>query len=256
MTTMLTMTTKPLTLSLSLAALLALALLPGRAHAQLRAADAILDDYAQAVGGKAFDRHKAIYMKREVTVKGMGVQGTEERWAQAPDRFLSVMQLPGVGTVKVGSTGSKRWSQDPINGLRLMTGAEGEQAGIDGTWNADTQLRKLFKTRKAVPPPAGAPKDAKLECVELTPAVAQPTTMCFDAVTHLRVYDEGKRSSPQGELPFSARLSDWRDVGGIKVAHLEQMTVGPMTLESKVVEVKLDPKIPAGQFKMPAPRKP
>jgi hypothetical protein len=240
----------------SLTTALMLALLPGGARAQLRAADAILDDYAKAVGGRAIDRHKAVYMKRQVTVKGMGLQGTEERWGQAPGKFLSVMQLPGVGTVKVGSTGSKRWSQDPINGLRLMTGSEDEQTAIDSTWNADTQLRKLFKTRKAVPPPAGAPKDVKLECVELTPAVATATTMCFDAVTHLRVYDEGKRASPQGELPFSTRLGDWRDVGGVKLAHLEEMTVGPMSLESKVVEVKFDPKIPAGHFKMPSAGKP
>jgi hypothetical protein len=239
-------------LSLSMAPLLALFTMTGTARAQLRAADAILDDYAKAVGGKAMERHKAVYMKRKVMVKGMGVEGTEERWGQAPSKFLSVMQLPGVGTVKAGSTGSKRWSQDPINGLRLLAGAEDEQATIDGTWNADVQLRKLFKTRKAVPPPAGAPKDAKLECVELTPAVAKPTTMCFDAVTHLRVYQEGKQSTPQGELPYSVKLSDWREVQGVKLAHLEEMTAGPMALESRVLEVKFGPKIPPGQFNMPS----
>ena len=69
------------------------------------------------------------------------------------------MTLPGIGTMKSGSTGvgkaGVRWSEDPINGLRILKGAEDEQARMEATWNAELQLKQLFKTREPLPPPDG-----------------------------------------------------------------------------------------------------
>jgi hypothetical protein len=234
---------------------------PAPAAAPTRSADAILDDFAAAVASKrALARHKSLYMKRSVNVKGMGVEGTEERWANAAGKFVMQMSLPGIGTMKSGSTGpgpgGVRWSEDPINGLRVLKGPEEEQASLETRWNAELELKKLFKTRAVQPPPAGAPKGASLECVLLTPAHSAPMTMCFDTATHLRVYQEGRQQSPQGEVPYAVRLSDWREVEGVKVPHLEEMTAGPMTMELKVQEVKFGTKIAPARFKMPRPAKP
>ena len=51
--------------------------------------------------------------------------------------------------------------------------------------------------------------------------------MCFDATTHLISYQEGKQPSPQGEVPYAVKFSDWREVQGVKRPHREEMTVGP-----------------------------
>src|SRR5688572_18250041 len=51
--------------------------------------DAILDDFVKAMGGpRALKRHKSLYMKRKLTSKKMGIEGSEERWATADGRLL------------------------------------------------------------------------------------------------------------------------------------------------------------------------
>jgi hypothetical protein len=224
-----------------------------------RGADTILDDFANAVGKPALSQQKTLYMKRAVTVKAMGIEGTEERWANASGKYLLQMTLPGVGTMKSGSTGAgkagKRWSEDPINGLRILTGAEDEQARLESTWNAELQLKQLFTKRETQPPPAGAPKGPALECVRLTPKSAAPVTMCFDATTHLISYQEGKQPSPQGEVPYSVKFSDWREVQGVKRPHKEEMTVGPMSMEARLDKLEFGAKIEPARFQMPKPGK-
>jgi hypothetical protein len=156
--------------------------------------------------------------------------------------------------IKQGSTGRVRWSEDPINGLRVLKGAEEEQARIDGTWNADVKLDKLYKTIRPAALPDGAPKDDPLECLELVPAKGLPAVACFDTRTHLRAFQQGKQSTPQGEVPYSARLSDWREVEGVKLPFREETTAGPMTVEAKLAEVKFDQKLAPSLFQMPRPR--
>ncbi len=228
---------------------------PAPEAAPPRAVKAILADYSKAIGGaRALGKHKNVYVKREIAVKGMGVGGTEERWATAAGQVLSVTTLPGIGVIKQGSTGRVRWSEDPINGLRILKGAEEEQARIEGTWNGDVKLDKLYKTIRPASRPEAAPKGDPLECVELVPAVGQPAVACFDANTHLRAYQQGKQATPQGEIPYSARLSDWREVEGVKLPFREETTAGPMTVEARLAEVKFNQKLSPTLFQLPKPR--
>jgi zinc protease len=227
-----------------------------------RAPDVIIDDFVKALGGeKALRRHRSLYVRRKVTSTKMGIEGSEERWMTADGRLLSVTVLPGIGEIRAGSSGNgQRWSQDPINGLRMVKGVEAEQARLDSSWNAELQLKKLYPKRKLVPPPAGAStadgkKDGKnMECLEMAPAKVAPVIMCFDRRSHLRVYQEGRQSSPQGELPYSVHWSDWREVEGVMFPHLEEMTAGPMGIDSRLEEVKVGQKLPASLFRMPNPR--
>jgi len=231
---------------------------PGAAPAKAAAAaatpartvEAILKDYVEALGGQAaLRRRRSLHLRRELTVEGMGVGGTEERWATADGKLLSVTELAGVGTVKVGSTGKVYWSMDPINGLRELDGVEAEQARIDATWMSELKLAELYAKVAVVPPPKGA--KGKVECLELSPKLGNPTIACFSQETHLRVYQAGRQQGPQGEIPFSAELSDWRTVSGVKLPFRERMVAGPMTVVAEVTEVTFDKKIPRKLFAMP-----
>lgn len=217
-----------------------------------RAPDAILQDYAAALGGqKAWMRHRSVRIKRQVEVRGMQIQGTEERHATAAGKVLSVTTIPGMGTFRQGSTGRVRWAEDPINGLRVLAGPEDETARIDSTWSADFQLKKLYKEVRAAPPPAEAPAGAGYECLELIPRLARPAITCFDGKTHLRVLQKGVHATPQGDVPYTAQFRDWRAVDGVKVPFEEQMTAGPMTLEARILEIEFDAKVDPKLFEMP-----
>jgi hypothetical protein len=229
--------------------------------AKARTIDTILADNVAALGGrKAMSKPKSIRIKSEVTVKGMGLSGTEERHATATGKLLSVMTVPGIGSFRQGSTGKVRWSEDPINGLRILEGAEAEQARLESTWNAELLVKQLYKQVRLAPVPADAQAqkdrpDQQLECLELVPRLGPAQVACFDAATHLRVLQKGTHTTPQGEVPFVARFSDYRDVGyGLKAPFRQEAVAGPMTIEARVLSVELDVKLANGLFELPKPK--
>jgi hypothetical protein len=247
------------------ALVLAAATWADRAHAAVeptRTVDAILADHVAALGGKAvLGRHKSMHLKRKITIKGMGIEGDEERFAATADRLLTIISIPGMGTVRQGSDGKRFWSEDPINGLRLLTGIEKEQARLDGSWNAELRMTKLYKKITVVPAPANATASkaaasdkagaaAALECLELVPRVGSPMTACFDGQSHQRVFQTGRQMTPQGEMPVEAHFSQWQDFDGVSLPTLEETTAGPITSEERLLEVKFDEKIDPSLFKL------
>jgi len=131
-----------------------LAAAPAQDATPLRPAQAILADYADAVGGReAWKQLRSVHVKRSLTVAGQGANGSEEHWATADGKNLSVSTLHNVGTFRQGWDGRTTWSQDPVFGLRKLDGAEAEEARINGAWNAEPDLASLYLSVKSVPPP-------------------------------------------------------------------------------------------------------
>jgi hypothetical protein len=218
--------------------------------AKLRSPEEILADYVRATGGaEAMNRIKSLHLKRHLEVKGMQFSGTEERSATAAGQLLVVMEITGVTSARQGTDGKVQWSDDQIFGLRILNGAEEEEARIDATWNADLHLKELYQKLRSVTPPE--PSARPWECVEMTPRLGKPITSCFDAETHLRTLQKGVRATPQGETPIRAIFSDWRTVRGVKVPYVEELTMGPVTMIAKVTELKFDEKFPAKLFALP-----
>lgn len=219
---------------------------------ELRDARRILADYAAAIGDeRAWRKHKSIRVKREVSVKSMNFRTVEETRLVRGGKLASVSSAPGLGTSRRGSDGRTAWSDDPIFGLRVLTGAEAEEVCLAATWNAEWRLAELYDPVRAVPPPADAPDPRSLECVELGKREGKATTTCFDRRTHLRIWEKGVQASQGGDIPYVTRFSDWRLVGGVRVWHHEEVTVGPVTMQCQLVAVVFDEPAPARLFQVP-----
>jgi hypothetical protein len=247
-----TPTTIRRTTTTGLLALLSLAAAPARAGwpAGPRTPAAILADAVTALGGQAaIESHTSILMKLEVTFAGMGISGTVERLAKSDGKMLVTTDVPGNGTSREGTNGAVFWADDPINGLRAVTGAEAELLRIDASFCPELHATELFKTVEAATDtgPGGAP----LECVVLTPKEGSAITNCYDAKTHLQITQKGTHTTPQGESPFTTTLKDYRDVGGVKVAYGMDTKEGPFTFTMHVTEVKLDVPVDDRTFDMP-----
>jgi hypothetical protein len=52
-------------------------------------------------------------------------------------------------------------------------------------------------------------------------------------------------------VPYVTRFSDWRPLEGVLVWYHENVTVGPVTMESQVMQIIFDEPIPATLFKLP-----
>ncbi|HET6284704.1 MAG TPA: hypothetical protein VFH73_27355 [Polyangia bacterium] len=226
-----------------------------RPPAALRSASEILGDAIRAIGTpEAWNAHKTMRVTLEMTFQGLGITGTGERIVTATDKSLVVTNIPGVGVIREGSNGSTFWSADPIHGVRLLEGNEEEQARADSVWNPELRLNQLYRKIEAKneTDPAGKP----LECLVLIPRSAPPTTNCYDAATHLQVSQKGTRATPQGDTPFSSTLSDWRSVGGLKMAFGVLTQAGPITFKGTVKAVSFDEPVADKMFEPPEPETP
>ena len=219
---------------------------------ELRDAKRILADYAAAIGDEnAWRKHKSVRVKREVSVKSMDFRTVEETRLVRGGKLASVSSAPGLGTSRRGFDGRTAWGDDPIFGLRVLTGAEAEEVRIAATWNAEWHLAELYAQVRAVPPPEDAPNPRSLECVELGKREGKATITCFDRQSHLRVWEKGVQASQGGDIPYVTRFADWRLVDGVRVWHHEEITVGPVTMECQLLGVIFDEPAPPRLFQVP-----
>jgi hypothetical protein len=225
---------------------------PAVAQAPLRDAKTVLADYARAIGDeKLWKKHKSVRVKREVAVKSMQFVSHEETRIARGGKIFGESQMPGMGTFRRGCDGRVAWAEDPIGGLRALKGAEEEDLRIGSAWNSEWHLADTYRKVLSVLPPKAMPVGQDWECVELHKLKGQPTVLCFDRKTHLRVWEQGVQASQGGQVPYVTRFSDWRPVDGVLVWHHEVVTVGPVTMEGRIVEIVFDEPIPANLFALP-----
>lgn len=212
-----------------------------------RTVDQIVGDFVTASGGVTpWKKHRSLAVSMAISVRGLGLSGTATALWTAKGQYLETGDLPNMLTMKRGSDGKRFWSQDPIDGLRWLQGAEAEQAQIAGAWMGYLRLQDHSTAAKIVAAP-----DAKLECIEVTYKLSTTTTYCFDKVSHLLSLETGKKASPQGETPYTTRASDYRDAGGVMLPYTQETTAGPATFVVNVQSVAWDVPTPPALFKLP-----
>lgn len=225
---------------------------PAASAPGVRAPDAILADSIAATGGLPnWNAHKTVHMKVTVSLEAMAVGGPAEHFQTRADKSLLLTTVTGVGQVREGTNGKVFWSQDPVNGMRFLEGAEAEQARIEASWNSDIDAHQLFsKIETATDAPAG------LECLVMTPRIGPAIRNCYDRQTHLQVSQEGTKVTPQGDIPFRSTLTDWRTIGGLKIPYLSQGQMGPVTVVTTVNDVSFDEPMDDKMFDPPAVPRP
>jgi hypothetical protein len=215
-----------------------------------RPVDDIIRDVVTALGGAAaVMKHHSEHTKMTIAFQGLGITGTAEHWGAVGDKALTTTEIPNVASTREGTDGTRSWSQDPINGLRVLTGVEAEQAHIEAAWGQELRFKELFPKIEAKNEVAD--DGTRLECLVLTPKLSPPMTDCFDARTHLLVSQRGVRSGPQGDTPFVARMKDWRTVGGVQVPFGTEMQVGPLSFAGTVTLAEFDVPIDPALFAVP-----
>jgi len=220
------------------------------ASTTVRSVDAIVADLTAAVGGTAaMEKHHSLHLKMEITFEGLGITGSAEHFGTTGDRALAITEIPSLASTREGSDGTRFWAEDPINGLRVLDGAEAEAARVESAWNPELRLRELFPKIEAHNDKSGDGR--RVECLTLTPKLGPSLVNCYDAETHLLISQSGTRPGPQGSVPFVARPRDWRTVRDVKVPYVTETKIGPLGFTAKVTLVELDVPIDPAIFAMP-----
>ena len=139
-----------------------------------------------------------------------------------------------------------------MQGYHELEGAERAQFVSTADLHGEMNFKTKFPQRELLPEAKVGDRPAKVVRLAGAPEVPAMTAY-FDAETHLlsrieMVIDAG----PQGQIPTSSDMSDYREVDGVKVAHLTKVRGGPMEMQMKVLEIQHNVPIDDARF---APRK-
>ncbi len=221
------------------------------AAAELPSVDKVLEKYVAALGGKdAIMKLTSRTAKGSFELPAMGASGSFEAFSKAPNKSGSKIEIAGFGEIRNGFDGAKGWAQDPMSGLREMSGLELAATKLDSEFFKDLKMKELYKQLVV----KGKEKVGSAETivVEATPAEGAPEKYYFDAATGLLLRHDTERESPQGKMAIETSFEDYRAVDGVQVFHTMKQNTPAFAITIKLTEVKHNVAIEDAKFAKPA----
>jgi len=212
----------------------------------------LIDKHIEATGGReAYEKLTSTVMKGTLEVKAQGLSGTIEIYQKAPDKFLTVQSIGGVGEMRQGVDGETAWAKDPFTGVRTLEGVELATQRRAARFNAILHASELYDKMEIT---GQAMLDGRPQYVlKLTPKEGKPIVQWVDGKTFLITKTEMTTQGPQGEMTVVMRLMDYRPVDGVKVPFKTVGTMGGIVeLTITVTDVKNNVPIEDSLFAKPA----
>lgn len=215
--------------------------------------DEILDKYVQALGGKAaIEKLTSRVSKGTLEVAAFNVGGAYELYEKAPGKSYSNGRIEGYGEVKQGFDGKTGWMQNPMIGLRELSGAGFEQSRRNADFYRALKLKGLYAKMEV----KGREKVGEREAfvIEATPAAGGggPEKLYFDTRNGLLVRMDTERDLGDQKISYQMSYDDYREVDGVKVAFLFKQVRSDLTVVFKLTEVKHNVAVEDAKFAKPA----
>lgn len=205
--------------------------------ASLPSVDQVLEKYVAAIGGKAkVEKVTSRMMKGTFEMAAMGLKGTLEVMSKAPNKSFMSMTLPGLGAIQQGFNGTVGWIQDPIQGLRELNGSELAALKQTADVHRDINLKEAYPKMTVLE--KGKVGAADVYILEATPPTGGAEKLYFDTTSGLLLRNDMVFEGPQGKLPLETYFEDYRDAGGVKMAHTVRQVnpLAPVTLKFEDVK--------------------
>lgn len=222
----------------------------------LAASRQVLTEAVAAKGGRA--KLAAIKAMRMVANGTTKIQGQElpvqiERVFVLPDKMRIDATLANQFKVIVGVDGKTGWQQAPTQQGTMQTvefkGKDIEQAQFEAWREPELILvRATEKDAKVAPAPDDTIDGKPHAAVRLASPLGPELTIYIDKKSKL----VGRITFEDGGVLQTEEFSDYKDVGGIKVAHKRSSTGQGRVTQLEVAKVEWDPKIDSAIFQKPA----
>lgn len=205
---------------------LAGAVLPLVAAAQIASAQAatatalppaatLLSKFAAAVGGPAYLSAKAIVSKGALSMPAAGLNATFQMTQLAPNQMQMVTTIPGMGEVQVGFDGTNAWAMDPMQGPRVLSGAELDQMKDEADRRSSIRSPELFTATQTVADTTM--NNERCYLVKLNWKSGRESFDCYSATSGLLIASKSTQKTAMGEIPVVSLLSDYKKFGDITV---------------------------------------
>ncbi len=213
--------------------------------------EAILDKYVEVTGGRAaYEKIQSEIATGTLEITGMGLSGTLTTYRAAPDKSYTLIDFGSVGKAEEGSNGQVAWSINGMEGPRIKEGDERTTTLRNNVLHGETRWRDFYKKAELT----GTEDVDGKPCykVVVTPKDGSPETRFYEKGSNLLVKVVMPFTTPQGNITAEISLSDYRDEGGILIAHTITQKVPTAEILVKIQSVKHNPDIPASRFDLPA----
>ncbi|MDQ3370191.1 MAG: hypothetical protein M3680_32645 [Myxococcota bacterium] len=223
---------------------------PPAAVAEPTTADDVIERSLAAQGGRpALAKFTSMKQTGTLVIPQMGAKGTMMLQAVPPRSSVMQLEIPGIGKIAQGVKDDVAWEMNPMTGARIVTGAERTLLLREATFGADLMWKELYPTSvlDGVVDFQGTPAYK----VTLTAKEGDTQTRYFAKDTFLPLGVEMTVDSQMGKVPMTMKLSDHREIAGVKFAHKMERNEGQVTIEITIDKIEPNVAIPATTFDLP-----
>jgi hypothetical protein len=227
--------------------LFAVVLLVLAGFAAAQSAEDVIEKYLQASGGRdALSGIQTRIMKGTFAMPDMGMYAPIQIYTQAPDKSLTYIEIPGMGSASNGVNGEVAWEVNPMVGARVLRGPDRVDALLQARIEPLLEWKKLFAKAEL----AGEETVAGKKCWKLvmTAHEGSPTTQYIDQESGLIARVDGVRDGQS----VSTSFSDYKPVGGVQVPHKMVMMSPQFNFEMTFESVEHNVPIPPEKFALPS----
>jgi zinc protease len=211
--------------------------------------DQILQRYEQALGGK-----EAIAAVTSYRLKGTyelsGVRGTIEGWAKDPDKRLSVIEFPRIGTLRKGFDGETRWVQTPEGTFTDNSPQEIAELERDAEVYGAGKIKSLFESMKLENKARLTGRDVYV--IECKPVKGPAEKLFFDVDNGLLVrWDMARKQPKRGIVFVKVHLNEYKEINGLKVPFNVRFAFESFNFTVKLDEVQHNIPLDDALFRKP-----
>ena len=177
--------------------------------------DQILQRYDEALGGR-----EALEALKSYKIKGTfqiaGVTGTLQAWRKEPNKYVTVMEFPRVGTLRKGFDGETFWVKTPVGTRSDKRQEEIAKLERDAAAYGASKIKDLFHSMKLEHKARLNGRDVHV--IEGKPERGPAEKLFFDVENGLLVRWDMARRETNRTIFVKVHLDDYRDIGNTKAA--------------------------------------
>jgi hypothetical protein len=211
----------------------------------------VMDHWITASGGReAWEARHNLVEHATLDFAKQGLKGTLTIYEAAPNKYLGVTELPGVGKISSGSNGEVAWENSALQGPRVKQGAERADAFREGAFNASLNWQKLYVKGET----------AAVETVEghscykivLTPKEGNPLVEFYDKTSGLLVKTMTTVNSQMGEIKAEILYEDFQKDGAVWSPHRMINRAAQQEFVIQIQSIETNAELPKDLFDLPA----
>lgn len=216
----------------------------------LPAAEAVLDGFVEATGGRAaYQKVKTRVATGTFAVTSMKEPARFSMYQAAPKKMYLVIDLPGLGKEERGTDGTVAWSRSGMTGNRIVEGAERDQMLRTAALHGEILWRELYTKAETV----GVMEVGGRKAYKVTLHTPEGSLehRYYDVENKLLLRTSLVERSPMGGIPVDSLSSDYRKVGDLLLSH--KAVIRAMNMEQVLTMEKIEHNVPIDPARFAVP---